>query len=72
MLLMSSNEESLAKAKFHFESQLGELLYPLRRYGQEVYVEQVLPEITKIAVQFHRRLAGEDIPILADRIRYTP
>ncbi len=53
------------KAIGQFRLQLGGLLFPLRKYGQAVYVDGVMPEIINLAIQLHLRLSGEENPICA-------
>lgn len=65
-------EEIKNKAIFQFQGELMRLLKPLERYGQQAYVEMVVPEIVKIARQMLERVEGKDVPILAKTLTYTP
>ncbi len=69
---MDTNSEQYQKALSQFRLNLGGILHPLRRYGQDVYVEQLIPEIVKLALQLHDRLDGKDIPIQAKEFTYPP
>ena len=60
------------KAITQFRLQMGGLLHPLRRYGQQEYVDLVIPEIVNLAMQLHLRLSGIDTPIEAKEFHYTP
>jgi len=51
---------------------IGGLLKPLRRYGQEQYVDTVIPEIVSLAVQYYHKMAGVDIPFEVNDLHYTP
>ena len=55
-------EEDTAKALGQFLINLNQLLSPLRLYGQDKYVNEVTPEIEKLAWHLHWRLEGIDEP----------
>ena len=48
------------------------MLEPLNRYGQKDYCDGIVVPILELALQLHRRLNGEDVPILVKRPTYTP
>ena len=60
------------KAEFQFRGELMKILEPLKRYGQGEYCDMILTPITELALQLHKRLDGEDIPIVIKRPTYTP
>ncbi len=64
------NDSEFDKALGQFQLQLNGLFYPLRKYGQAHYVDSVIPEVVKIAVQLHWRLSGVDTPIEANDLHW--
>ena len=60
------NDELYGKALFQFRGAVLEALNPLRKYGQQDYVVEVVPVLEKLAVQLHHRLSGLDVPIGVD------
>ena len=55
-------EEQISKVLGQFVLALNGAMFPLRRYGQEEYVDMVSTEILKLAWQMHWKLEGIDIP----------
>jgi hypothetical protein len=51
-------EEEYQKAKTQLAINVGVILQPLSRYGQQVYVDQALPEIIKLCEDFGLRVRG--------------
>lgn len=60
------------KAVGQFRLALGAYLYPLRRYGQEIYVTGVSEHIVSLAIQMHQRLEGVDEPYIVEPPAYPP
>lgn len=57
---MAVDEE---KAVGQFKLQLNGILSPFNSYGLGVHISPAIKEIVRLALQLHRRLNGEDIPI---------
>lgn len=51
------------KAIGQFKLQLNGVLSPFNQYGLSVYISPAIKEIVDLALQLHKRLSGEDIPI---------
>jgi len=51
------------KAIGQFKLHLNGVFQPFHGYGHDVYIPESINQITKLALQLHRRLNGEDIPI---------
>ncbi len=51
------------KAIGQFKLQLNGVLAPFNLYGMHIYIPPAIKEIERLALQLHRRLNGEDIPI---------
>ena len=43
---------------------IGEILYPLRMYGQDVFVDGALDEIIQVVERYGLRVRGVDKPML--------
>ena len=56
------DEEHISKALGQFRLALNSIMRPLRRYGQEIYVDGVSEEICNLAWQLHWKLEGVDMP----------
>lgn len=61
-LSVDLNDAEFDKIVGQYRLQLNGLLYPLRLYGQGHYVDGVLVELEKLAIQMHLKLSGLDIP----------
>jgi len=60
---MSEDEEQeWDKDIGQFRLALNDLFRPLRRYGQDIYVDGVMAEVVNLAWQLHWRLVGVDMP----------
>ncbi len=57
-------DEKRDKAIGQFRLALNGVFEPFTFYGQDVYIAQAQIEILKMALALHRRLNGEDIPII--------
>lgn len=51
------------KAIGQFKLQLNGTFQPFHGYGQDVFIPEAINQIVGLALQLHRRLNGEDIPI---------
>ena len=60
--LSEVDDESYDKALGQFRLALNDLMQPLRRYGQDVYVDGAKEELVQLALRLHMRLCGQDIP----------
>jgi hypothetical protein len=47
-----------------FRLQLNGVFEPFTFYGQDIYIHQAKIEVEKMALALHRRLNGEDVPII--------
>ena len=56
---MKDNEKAVGQ----FKLQLNGVLSPFKLYGMDIYVTPAIEQIVELALQLHRRLNGEDIPI---------
>jgi len=56
-------KESDKKAIGQFKLQLNGVMGPFNSYGLGVYIPPAIEEAVKLALQLHRRLNGEDVPI---------
>ena len=68
-----TDDETWDKAIGQFRMALNtQVLKPLRKYGQNHYVDTALEEIVSLAIQLHQRLEGLDEPyhINNDKLRY--
>jgi len=61
-LSVDLNDAEFDKIVGQYRLQLNGLLHPLRLYGQGHYVDGVLVELEKLAIQMHLKLSGLDIP----------
>lgn len=68
-MLLSKENKMADEEDIEFDKYLGQLrlaigvvLKPLRLYGQDPYVDTAIPEIVSLAVQFHQKMSGLDIP----------
>ena len=57
------------KAVSQFRMQLGGILHPLRKYGQDPFVDQAIIEIVKLTEDFSLRVRGVDKIISLEEIR---
>ena len=57
-------DEKHDKAIGQFRLGLNGVFEPFGFYGQEPYIAQAQIEILTMALALHRRLTGEDVPIL--------
>jgi len=67
-----TEEEEKNKALFQLQGQLWEITKPLRRYGQGDYVDLIVPEIMRLVKVVFNRVDGQDLPIKAKQLTYTP
>ena len=58
------DDESYAKMIGQFQLQLNDILYPLRMYGQEIYVDGAHAEIMELLHIFGQKIRGVDKPLL--------
>ena len=68
--MSEEEEQDWDKAVGQFRLYLGGLLAPLRKYGQDVYVDGVSTEIVSLAIQLHHRLYGIDVPFSIQDIHW--
>jgi len=54
------------KAILQFRLQLNGVFRPFFQYGMDVYVPQAIDEIVKLSLALHKRLNGEDVPIVLE------
>ena len=54
------------KAVGQFRLALNTIMYPLRLYGQQTYVDAATSEIVSLALQLYYRLEGVDEPYYID------
>jgi hypothetical protein len=62
-------EEDYAKAVGQLRGAIIGLMHPLRMYGQQDYVDQVIPEILSLSEDFGLRVRGIDKPISVELMR---
>ena len=62
-------EEAFDKAVGQLRLAHNEVLSPLRMYGQDFYVNIITDELISLAVQFHLKLSGVDMPYQVNRER---
>ena len=55
-------DEEWDKAIGQYRLKLNGLMQPLRKYGQEQYVDQAIDELVHMGILLHYRLSGEDVP----------
>ena len=63
----AADEEKFDKCLGQFRLTLGEVLHPLRMYGQQDYVDTAAQEIVSLAIQLHWKLSGLDIPYYVNK-----
>jgi hypothetical protein len=56
-------KEQYDKALFHLRGELLDVLEPLRKYGQDPYVDGTIEQIIELAEKFSMVVRGKDIPI---------
>lgn len=56
-------KEQYQQAVTQVRLQIGSILFPLRKYGQDYYVDGAIDEITKLCEDFGLRVRGADHPI---------
>ncbi len=59
---IEEQDEQFSKALGQYRLALNGLMHPLRLYGQQHYVDQVIEELVQLAVRLHYRLCYEDVP----------
>ncbi len=59
------SEVDKAKAISQFRMQLHGVFAPFSKYGQAEMIPVAEQNIVTLALAFHRRLSGEDVPIIA-------
>lgn len=64
------DEEHISKTLGQFVLALNGAMHPLRRYGQEEYVDMVSTEILKLSWQMHWKLEGIDIPYEVSEVHW--
>lgn len=64
------DEEDIAKIVGQFVLALNRLMKPLRRFGQNDYVDMASAEITHLAWQMHWRLEGVDTPYEVEEVHW--
>jgi len=64
------DEEHWEKCIGQYRLTLNGLLWPLRKYGQDVYVDGVSEEIVSLAIQLHQKLSGVDEPYYVSGIHW--
>ena len=57
-----TDDTDFDKALGQFRFKLNDIMYPLRKYGQAIYVDSAMLEIESLAIQLHERLSGVDRP----------
>ena len=62
-------EADYQKAITQLRLSVGGILRPLRKYGQDVFVDSAIVEIVKLAEDFSLRVRGVDKPISLEYIR---
>ena len=59
---MDKEEQEFDKCVGQFRLSLNIIMKPLRKYGQNDYVDSVTEEIISLAIQLYLKLGGIDIP----------
>lgn len=59
---MKNEEEK--KAIRQFELQLNGVFAPFDLYGLGVNIPTAIDEVSRLAIQLHKRLIGQDVPIV--------
>lgn len=52
------------KAVGQFRLQLNGVFQPFNGYGMNIFIPEAIEAIIRLALQLHRRLNGEDVPIV--------
>jgi len=47
-----------SKTLWHYRQSIGEMLEPLRLYGQDAYCQQLVEQMVSLGVQLHEKLLG--------------
>ncbi len=68
---MEEHDEQYEKAIGQYRLALNGLTAPLRRYGQQDYVDQMKEELVQLAIRLHYRLCLEDVPFEYEEIHYN-
>ena len=61
--------EEYEKALGSVQTSLNDLLFPLRKYGQQDYCDEALNQIMELFEDFGLRVRGLDIPISSEVIK---
>lgn len=61
------NDEGYNKAIGQLRLQLNGVFKPFSFYGMDVYKLGAIDAVVDLALKFHRRLNGEDVPIILER-----
>jgi len=52
------------KLIWQLRGQLNDIFYPLRRYGQDVYVDGAIEETIEVAERFGEAVRGKNAPVI--------
>lgn len=62
------DEDEYKKIMGQYRLQLNEILLPLRKYGQDVYVDGAIEQLMILSEKLGMRLRGKDIPVILPSI----
>lgn len=50
-----------------FRLQLNDIFFPLRRYGQDVYVDGAIEEVMQLTEERDKKIRGRDVPLIVKK-----
>ena len=63
------SDKDYSKSLWQIRGQLNDIFFPLRKYGQEIYVDGAIEETMELFETWGKRIRGRDIPVILTKKR---